>query len=341
MARAYYHREVLPFAAMIGAECVNVGLNILFKAATLRGMSYNIFSAYSFAISTIVLIPFLLIFPSTAVLPSFKLPLVSRICLLVFAGSFGKILGYKGIEYSSPTLSSAISNLVPAFTFILAIIFRMEKVEIRSSSTQAKIIGTIVSISGAFVVVLYKGPTVFTSVSSVSLQWPLGSALSQWLIGGLLLVAEFLLFSIWNIVLAQVMKIYPAEFTVVFLYNLFATILCVLVCLIAEPNFSSWILRPSIAITAVVYSGFIGAFINVVHTWGLHLKGPVYVAIFRPLSIAIAAAMSALFLGDALYLGSVIGAVIISTGFYAVIWGKAKEEATVDDDQQHPLLQKL
>ncbi|GKU96966.1 hypothetical protein SLEP1_g10146 [Rubroshorea leprosula] len=123
MARAYCHREVLPFAAMIGAECVNVGLNILFKAATLRGMSYNIFSTYSFAISTIVLIPFLFIFPSTAVLPSFKLPLVSRICLLVFAGSFGKILGYKGIGYSSPTLSSAISNLVPAFTFILAIIF--------------------------------------------------------------------------------------------------------------------------------------------------------------------------------------------------------------------------
>ncbi|GKU96967.1 hypothetical protein SLEP1_g10147 [Rubroshorea leprosula] len=45
--------EVLPFAAMVGAECSTVGLNILFKAATLRGMSYNIFNAYSFAISTL------------------------------------------------------------------------------------------------------------------------------------------------------------------------------------------------------------------------------------------------------------------------------------------------
>jgi ABC-type siderophore export system fused ATPase/permease subunit len=35
-----------------------------------------------------------------------------------------QICGYKGIEYSSPTLASAISNLTPAFTFILAIIFR-------------------------------------------------------------------------------------------------------------------------------------------------------------------------------------------------------------------------
>ncbi|KAJ4729163.1 WAT1-related protein [Melia azedarach] len=35
--------------------------------------------------------------------------------------------------------------------------------------------------------------------------------------------------------------------------------------------------------------------------------------------------MSFIFLGDALYLGSVLGAVIICVGFYAVIWGKANE----------------
>ncbi|GLU11228.1 hypothetical protein SLE2022_279880 [Rubroshorea leprosula] len=321
MARRYCCSELLPFAAMVGAECSTVGLNILFKAATLRGMSYNIFNAYSFAISTLVLIPFLFIFPSLAVPPSFKFPLISRICLLAFIGSFGQILGYKGIEYSSPTLASSISNLTPAFTFILAIIFRMEKIAFRSSSTQAKIIGTIVSISGAFVAVLYKGPTVFSSAPPVLLQWHLGSSsLSNWLIGGLLLVAQYLLFSIWYIVQAQVMKMYPAELTVVFLYNLFATII------------------PSIAIAAVIYSGFVGAVINVVHTWGLHLKGPVYIAIFKPLSIVIAAAMSALFLGDALYLGSVIGAVIISIGFYAVLWGKAKEEAMEEDSLVRSLL---
>ena len=38
--------------------------------------------------------------------------------------SVAQICGYKGIEYSSATLASAISNLTPAFTFILALIFR-------------------------------------------------------------------------------------------------------------------------------------------------------------------------------------------------------------------------
>ncbi|KAM7512425.1 hypothetical protein LguiB_011300 [Lonicera macranthoides] len=34
------------------------------------------------------------------------------------------MIGYKGIEYASPTLGSAMSNLTPACTFVFAIIFR-------------------------------------------------------------------------------------------------------------------------------------------------------------------------------------------------------------------------
>lgn len=43
---------------------------------------------------------------------------------------------------------------------------RMEKLALRSSSTQAKIIGTIVSISGAMLVVLDRGPTILSTTSS-------------------------------------------------------------------------------------------------------------------------------------------------------------------------------
>ncbi|KAL2552405.1 WAT1-related protein [Forsythia ovata] len=80
----------------------------------------------------------------------------------------------------------------------------------------------------------------------------------------------------------------------------------------------------------------------------LHLKGPVYVAMFKPLSIAIAAAMGVIILGDTLYLGSIIGATIIAIGFYTVMWGKTKEELVEFDEisdlessatQKHPLLQ--
>ncbi|PIN23559.1 hypothetical protein CDL12_03722 [Handroanthus impetiginosus] len=78
---------------------------------------------------------------------------------------------------------------------------------------------------------------------------------------------------------------------------------------------------------AILYSGIMGtAFGTIVHAWGLRVKGPVYVALFKPLSIALAVILGVIFLGDDLYLGSVIGSAIISIGFYTVMWGKVKEE---------------
>lgn len=79
----------------------------------------------------------------------------------------------------------------------------MEKLALRSLSTRAKLIGTIVSISGAMVVVLYKGPIVLSSTSSSSslrALLSLESSQSDWVIGGVLLTAENLLISIWYII---------------------------------------------------------------------------------------------------------------------------------------------
>ncbi|KAB1211733.1 hypothetical protein CJ030_MR6G023252 [Morella rubra] len=62
MAQSYFYKDVLPFSAMVAAECTNVILNILFKAATLKGLSNYVFNAYSFAVSTLVLLPAVFIF---------------------------------------------------------------------------------------------------------------------------------------------------------------------------------------------------------------------------------------------------------------------------------------
>ena len=80
----------------------------------------------------------------------------------------------------------------------------MEKLTINRSSTQAKMVGTITSMAGAMVVVLYKGPTILSDASPtptqpMSLHWPLHFVNSQWLIGGLLLATEYILYSFWLI----------------------------------------------------------------------------------------------------------------------------------------------
>ncbi|KAJ6903351.1 hypothetical protein NC651_020753 [Populus alba x Populus x berolinensis] len=60
--------------------------------------------------------------------------------------------------------------------------------------------------------------------------------------------------------------------------------------------------------------------------------GPVFVAMFKPLGIVIAAAVSIICLSDTLYLGSLVGATVNVIGFYSVMWGKAKEEKVGVDD---------
>ncbi|CAF2057906.1 BnaC06g12840D [Brassica napus] len=344
VALRYFCGDVVPFAAMVSVECVTVGSNTLFKAATLRGLSFYVYIFYSYVVATIVLLPLSLIFGRSRRLPSAKFPVFVKIFFLAILGLMSGLVGLKGVEYSSPTLSSAISNLTPAFTFTLAIIFRIEQVRLRSSATQAKIIGTIVSISGALVVVLYKGHKVLTaapSPSNISLDQHLTSSNSSWMIGGLLLASQYFFISVWYIVQTKVMEAYPEEITVIFFYNLFATLISAPVCFFAERNLTSWVLKPDISLAAIIYSGvLLSSFGLAMHTWGLHLKGPVYISLFKPLSIVIAVILGAIFLGDALYLGSVIGSVILSLGFYTVIWGKAREDATktVTGSEQSPLL---
>ncbi|TYH52478.1 hypothetical protein ES332_D09G030800v1 [Gossypium tomentosum] len=210
---------VIPCIAIVAVECSIVVGSILFKAASLKEISYFVFTAYSYILSTLV--------------------------FLLLASLFKRILGqlcsYKGI-LSSSTLSSALSNLIPACTFMLAVFFRIEKVTIRSSSSQSKIIGTLTSIFGALVIIFYKGPKLFSLSSSAIHQRPLGfmSSQSNWIIGGPLLAVAFVLVSLGYIIQSQVMKIYPEEITVNFFYKLFGTGISLPLCLLAEPNLSSW-----------------------------------------------------------------------------------------------------
>lgn len=80
--------------------------------------------------------------------------------------------------------------------------FRMEEVQWRSSSSKAKILGTIASIAGAFVVTFYKGQPIMLLSSSHPPN--LFSSKSNWVLGGLFLAADSFSSSLWYIL--QVMR---------------------------------------------------------------------------------------------------------------------------------------
>ncbi|KAK6928302.1 EamA domain [Dillenia turbinata] len=326
MMGRYCYLVVLPFAAMLALECIYVGSNTLFKAASNKGLSNYVFVVYSHGLSSLLLV-FTTFFGRRRGL-QLNISVLLKMFLLGIIGAIYQILLFKGVSYSSPALASAATNLVPAFTFILAIIFRMEQVKLRSSRSWAKIIGTIVSISGALVVTLYEGPViVLTKFLSTYSYSPLRTTESRWVTGGLLLTAAYMLVPLTLILQAQILKEYPSELVLVFFNNLFLTLVSGVIGLVLEPNLNAWRLSPDVALAAILYTGTVGKVLSSAgYAWVIHLKGPLYVAMFTPMNIAIAVAMGFVFLGETLHVGSLVGAIMICIGFYAVLWGKANDE---------------
>ncbi|GJU12936.1 EamA domain, WAT1-related protein [Tanacetum coccineum] len=77
---------------------------------------------------------------------------------LVLACPMSQNLFAQSLVLTSPTFTAAFTNLVPPITFIVAVLFRMEKVGIGKITGKAKVVGTLVAIGGAMLLTFYKGP---------------------------------------------------------------------------------------------------------------------------------------------------------------------------------------
>ncbi|XP_022740898.1 WAT1-related protein At3g28050-like [Durio zibethinus] len=336
MGLTSYIWNAAPFVAMITVECTDVGLSVISKAALTKGMSNIVSVVYYNALGTFILLPCFIFCRNKQAPLTFSL--LWRFFLLGFIGSSGQIIYLAGVNYSSPTLSSALVNLIPIFTFLFAVIFRMEKLELRRSSSQAKALGAVVAVTGAFVVTLYKGPPVLiTSSPSNFPQHLLHSEQSRWILGGFLILLVCLSSATWNVFQAATVKEYPDKMTIVFFFTFFTAIQSLVFSLILERNPTAWKLKSTVEVAAIVCTAIFGSLYRIaIHTWCLQKKGPVYVAMFKPLGIVVAVILTFIFLGDTLYLGSVVGSGVIALGFYTVMWGQAKEKNIVlENDVSH------
>ncbi|KAM7251561.1 hypothetical protein ACFE04_023444 [Oxalis oulophora] len=327
---------LLPFFGMIIVTLAQVGNIVIGKMAMNQGTNKYIIILYSDILSTIILLPSSLIIHRSSLWSSVDLSTLGKIFLLAVFGLGAQIFGYTGVQCSSPTLNTAMVNLVPAFTFILALIFRMEKLEWRKPISQAKCLGTLVSIAGAFIVIFYKGVIILkTSLyPTYDSQLNFLSSQSNWILGGLLLAGEALMIAAFYIVQALIFRTFQALFIIMFYLYLFGTLLSAMFSLIVVKDSSDWKLRPDMGLVAILYSAVIATTFRVtLCTWCLFKTGPLYVSMFTPIEIVFAVIMGFILLSEALHIGSVIGAIIVVMGFYLVMWGKAKEVETKEDGQ--------
>ncbi|KAD2080486.1 hypothetical protein E3N88_41873 [Mikania micrantha] len=321
--------DVVPFVAMFILTCLDMSLLTLVKAAMNHGLGSIAYVVYHNSLGTFILFP---IFVFRMFRRVERPPLGFHILLRFFVlGLLGlclfQVLVYVGVNYSSPTLASAITNLIPGNTFLFALIFRMEKLHTRSLTSVAKLLGAIIATTGAMVFTLYQGPKLFATIPSpVNDPFVLSQPLS-WVLGGVIIFIATTFRSIWIVLQSATAMEYPDQNTMVFFYCLFGTIQCIALSPFLEPSPSAWVLQPGVGMIAVVLGALYStAFHSNVETWCLKKKGPVFVAMFSPLSIVIGVILGVTFLGDSLHLGSAIGTAMIAAGFYFVMWGQAKEK---------------
>lgn len=337
------------YVGMVGAQIAQVLLIIVSKYAIADGMSNYSFIFYSNALASLILLPLSLIFHRSINRPPLTFIVVSGFFIIGLLGFFAQVFGYSGISLSSATLATTLLNLTPGFTFILAILCRMEAIDL-SSTTLAKFIGTVVLITGAIIITLYKGPPILSSPLKSQIPQNLLVQPSNWVLGGIFLAIDCVFAAMYMIAQAFVLKKYPAEMTVMFAYCFVCTILSALASFIVEADLSSFSLKPKIRLLSIIYSGIFGsAFQVTVQAWCVRRRGPVFVAMFHPIGIVISTFIGVIFLGDGVYLGSLLGSIVVAVGFYTVMWGKANEKIVVVDhggrsklqNEETPLLQNV
>ncbi|EOY00432.1 hypothetical protein QUC31_014281 [Theobroma cacao] len=328
--------EVVPFTLMVIMEGCTIGLTILAKTAITGGMSPFVFVVYTNAIGSLLLLPLSFIFHRERTEQSLlTFPLLVRIFFLGLTGiAVSQNLAFVGLSYSSPIVVCAMGLLIPSLSFLLSIIPRTTRLDWRNSSSQAKLMGTLISITGAAVVELYKGPFIRKSsyfyahqLKVIPKLFVFYSAPDNWILGGILLAAASLSVAMWNVIQLGTVKQYPQVMKVVSFYSLAGTIQCLVFSLIMERDLNAWKLKLNLELLLIVVTGVFGSIIrsNVHLAWS-RMKGPFYVPMFKPFGIVFATFFGVSFFTNSLHYGSVIGTLITGMGYYAVMWGQIREE---------------
>nr|GMD50828.1 WAT1-related protein At2g39510-like [Ipomoea batatas] len=320
------------YLAVIFLQFGYAGLAIIAKSALNKGMSHYTFAVYRNLTAALVIVPFAIFF-ERKVRPKMTFSIFWKIMVLgLLEPVIDQNLYYAGMNYTTATFTTALCNVIPGIAFVLAWILRLEKVEVRKLHSQAKILGTVVTLGGAMIMTLVRGPNiglpwtkhtehVETATATLHSQQDLVK-------GAVMIIAGCICFASFYILQAITLKSYPAGLSLTTLICTAGSLQASVVALVVErKNPVAWALHWDTKLLAYIYGGVICSGIAY-YLSGLIMeeKGPVFVTSFNPLSMIIVAIMGSFMLGEQLDLGKVLGAGVIVVGLYMVIWGKKQDE---------------
>ncbi|MQM07642.1 hypothetical protein Taro_040484 [Colocasia esculenta] len=329
-------KDCLPAVAMVVVQVGYAGLNVVSKLAMNTGMNPFVMVAYRQVVATIFLTP-LAYFYEGKTWTRVTSAIIFQIFLSsIFGATLNQLLYFLGLKYSTPTVACALSNTLPAITFIMAVPFRMETVGIRTKSGVAKVLGTVVCVGGSMLMTFYKGNLVRLPPSGIHWKYAEeveGSGASaaaadeeKMALGAALVVLSCVAWAVWFIIQTKMSRTFASPYTSSALMCFMASFQCLAVGAAVERKISGWKVGFDIRLVASVYTGVVGSGLAfVLMSWCIQRRGPLFVSMFSPLLLVIVAVLGWAILDEKLYVGSVVGSALIVGGLYLVLWGKGQE----------------
>ncbi|XP_051124157.1 WAT1-related protein At1g43650-like [Andrographis paniculata] len=330
-----------PYFAMILYQFVYAGMSLLSKASISEGMNAHVFVVYRQAFATLALVPFVFVLERSKKSPPLSFPLLSKIFLVSTGITMNLNLVYYSLNYVSATFAIALTNTNLAITFVLAVCFRMESLNIKQKHGMSKVIGAALGLLGALLCTFVTGPAMYPESQKNILHLSKQTYTKDgWIKGSLIILAGIVMWCLWLILQVPLLKQYPAKLHLTALQCIFSCVTSAVWAMAMERNPESWKLGWDINLLSVFYCGVIvQGFGYWLLAWIVEKKGPVFSAAFSPLSLVITAIFSAIFFQETLHWGSFCGAMLLVIGLYGILWAKSKEENPEATERQEMLTQ--
>ncbi|CAN4088768.1 unnamed protein product [Withania somnifera] len=319
--------------ALLVLQLCFAGFHVVSRLALNIGVSKIVYPVYRNIIALVLLAPFAY-FLEKKERPPLTFSLLVQFFFLALIGITANQGFYiLGLYYASPTFASAMQNSVPAITFIMASILRLERVHFMRRDGMAKILGTIASVGGATIITLYKGPPLLRASNSSKQEVAVSqeNTTMDWTWGCVYLLGHCLSWAGWMVLQAPVVKKYPAKLSLTSFTFFFGLIQFLAIAAFTERDLTHWKIQSGEEVFLILYAGIISSGIVIsLQTWCIQKGGPVYVATFQPVQTVLVAVMAFVILGDQLYSGGILGGLLITVGLYLVLWGKKEEKRIVN-----------
>ncbi|WOL18976.1 WAT1-related protein [Canna indica] len=329
-----------PLVIMLAIDAAYAAMNIMIKKALDGGTNRLVLITLRQLIAALFLAP-IAYFRERKMRPK----LTADICVhLFFSAALGAALTQYlflfGLQYTSATFACAFANILPVLTFLVALLFRLENLNLKQSVGMLKALGALVCVAGALVLSLYKGVALTNSTHGST---PAAHAAAdiytsrQRATATVALFAACLCYASWFLVQSKVGKKYPAIYSGAALTFLISFLQAAALSLVVQRGFSMWILKTKLEIATVLYSGIVGSGIGfLIMAWCVEKRGPLFTAAFTPLIQILVAVIDTSVLHTQIHLGSVLGSGLVIAGLYFLLWGKSRETAQTQSCEAKP-----